>query len=473
MRRLLFTLGIGLTSLAASADDWPQFRGNGTGITNEKNLPTEWTGEKNVLWKAKATGRGWASPIVTGDKVIIVSAGSEKDNNPRPMGGGGGGGFRPGGGGGGGGFRPGGGAPPDVVYKWTITCLDLKTGKELWKETAREDKPKIATHGSNTYASETPVTDGERVYVYFGMHGLYCYDLNGKQLWKKDLGSYPTSMGWGTSSSPVLEGDKLFLQIDNDEKSFLVALDKKTGEEAWKKDRTERTVWSSPIVWKNKERRELVTAGQKMRSYDPATGKVLRELSLGGGRCSATPVADEERLYFGLGGMGGGMGGKGGFGPPGGGKGGFGGGGGGSLYAVKAGASGDITPKNGESASAGVAWSQPKAGAAMASPLVYQGYVYVLEQNSGQISCYDAKTGKAEYQKERIEGARAFWASPWAYDGKIFCLDDAGNTFVLKAGPKLEVLGKNSISDQFWASPAASGGTLLLRGVSNVYAIKQ
>jgi outer membrane protein assembly factor BamB len=279
-------------------------------------------------------------------------------------------------------------------------------------------------------------------------------------------------MGFGTSSSPVLDGDKLFLQIDNEEKSFLIALNKKTGEEVWKKDRSERTVWSSPIIWKNKERTELVTVGQKLRSYDPATGKVFWELSLGGGRFSASPVADAEQLYFGVGGMGGGGGGKGGFGPPGGGKGGF-GGGGGSLFAVKAGASGDITPKSGETSSAGVAWSQPKAGAAMSSPLVYQGYVYILEQNGGAISCYDAKTGKPAYQKERIDGAKAFWASPWAYDGKIFCLDDGGNTHVLKAGPKLEVIGKNSLNDQFWASPAIAGGTLILRGVSNVYAIKQ
>jgi outer membrane protein assembly factor BamB len=465
-RRLYFALGAILfgTSSASFADDWPQFRGNGTGLTSEKNLPAEWSADKNVIWKAKATGRGWASPIVTGDKVIIVAAGSEKDNDPRPAAKGG---FGPGGGGKGG-F--GGGKPPDVVYKWTITCLDRTSGKELWKQVPLEAKPKIATQPSNTYASETPVTDGERIYVYFGMHGLFCYDLAGKQIWKKDLGSFQMQMGFGTSSSPVLDGDKLFLQIDNEEKSFLIALNKKTGDKVWKKDRSERTVWSSPIIWKNKERTELVTVGQKLRSYDPATGKILWELSLGGGRFSASPVADAEQLYFGVGGMGGGGGGgKGGFGPPGGGK----GGGGGSLFAVKAGASGDITPKAGETTSAGVAWAQPKAGAAMSSPLVYEGYVYILEQNGGQISCYDAKTGKPAYQKERIDGAASFWASPWAYDGKIFCLDDAGKTHVLKAGPKLEVIGTNSIKDQFWASPAIAGGTLILRGVSNVYGIKQ
>src|SRR5205807_2479343 len=210
--------------------------------------------------------------------------------------------------------------------------------KVPWQQVAREGKPRIPIQQSNTYATETPVTDGERVYAYFGMHGLYCYDTAGKLLWEKDLGAYATTMGQGPASSPVLDGDRLFLQVDNEEKSFLVALDKRTGKELWRVDRNERTNHSSPVVWKNKGRTELVTAGsQKVRSYDPATGKVLWELGLGGGRCYATPVGDDERLYVGCeAGFGGG-----GFG---GGRGGF-GGGGGALLAVRAGASGDLTPK--------------------------------------------------------------------------------------------------------------------------------
>jgi outer membrane protein assembly factor BamB len=452
MKRLLFVLPLALVSASLHAEDWLQFRGNGTGLSNEKGLPSEWSGDKNVLWKAKMTGRGWASPIVVGDKVIIVAASSELDGAPRP---GGKGGFGPPGGG-----R---GARPGVGFKWTIACLDRTSGKELWKETALEAKPKVATHGQNTYASETPVTDGERVYVYFGMHGLFCYDLTGKLVWKKDLGSYRTQSNWGTSSSPVLDGERLFIQVDNEQKSFLVALNKKTGDEVWKQNRTDGTIWSSPVLWKNKERTELVVVGKKLRSYDPATGKVLWELGLGDGRPSATPVGDAEQLYYGHG-VGGG-----------GGKGGGGGGGNeaGTLFAVKAGASRDITPKADETTSSGVAWSQPKAGATMASPLVYDGYLYILERNRGEISCFDIKTGKPAYQKEQIAGAKAFWASPWAYDGKIFCLDDGGNTHVLKAGPKLEVIRTNTIKDQFWASPAISGGVVILRGVNNTYAIKQ
>jgi outer membrane protein assembly factor BamB len=605
------------------ADEWPQFRGNGDGLSSEKQLPEQWAADKNVQWKAKSPGRGWSSPVVWGDKIFLTVAGSDKEPQVRGGGFGGPGGRGPGGrgpggfgggppqpgqilppfvqerlsltddqkktieelqkevdtglekiltaeqnkelkepAGGFGGGRPGGpgrfggfpqpgqilppfqqerlkltaeqkkvvtdlqkeidgklakvltedqnkqmkemsagggrngpggfgggrggfggnARPPDIVYRWEVYCLDRATGKVLWKQLAREGKPRIAKQASNTYASETPVTDGERVYAYFGMHGLYCYDTAGKPIWQKDLGAYTMVMGQGSASSPVLDGERLFLQIDNEEKSFLVALDRKTGNELWRVSRDERSNHSSPFVWKNKQRTELVTSGsQKARSYDPATGKLLWELSLGGGQCNASPVGDEERLYVGIGGGPGGPGG--GFGGrPGGGFGGRGGpggdregmgGGNASLYAVKAGATADITPADGASTSSGVVWSQPKAGPSAASPLVYEGYVYIIERNGGMISCYDAKTGKPAYRRERLPGATTFWASPWAYDGKVFCIDDGGTTHVLQAGPKFKVLGKNKLDDQFWATPAIAGGALILRGVESVYSVRQ
>lgn len=503
--------GLALLGLTARShgEDWPSFRGSGgTGLTTETKLPTTWSAEERIAWTAKVPGRGWSSPIVLKDRIYLTAAASEQDGQARPGGGFGGPGGRPGGGGPPGGGRPGGGGPPgggrpggggpggfgakppDVPYKFEVYCLDLATGKVIWKQLAQESKPRIATHGSNTYASETPVTDGERIYAYFGMTGLFCYDLDGKLLWQKDLGAFPMQMGWGTSSSPVAEGGRVFVQVDNEQKSFLTALDGKTGNELWRVERPERSSWASPVLWKNKVRTELVTVGgQKARSYDPASGKVLWELSLGGGRCSASPVGDEDQMYVGVGGRGGfgggppGGGGRPG-GPPGGGgrpggggqpgggppEGGF--GGGGSLFAVKAGASGDITPKAGASSSEGVAWVQPKGGPPMASPLVYQGHIYVLEQNGGMVSCYDAKTGKPLYQKERIPRARTFWASPWAYDGKVFCLDDSGVTHVLRAGPEFKVLGTNNLTDTTWATPALSSGTLIVRGVNGVYGIR-
>jgi outer membrane protein assembly factor BamB len=371
-----------------------------------------------------------------------------------------------GGPGGFGGF--GGGSPPNVVYRWEIYCLDRATGKVIWKELALEGKPRIPIQQSNTYATETPVTDGERVYAYFGMHGLFCYDFAGKQVWKKDLGSYPISMGHGSASSPVLDGGRLFLQMDNEEKSFLVALDTKTGDELWRVDRDERTNHCSPIVWKNKQRTELVTSGsQKVRSYDPANGKVLWELSMGNGSCHATPVGDNDLLYVGcspgFGGGGGPGGGPGG--PPGGGS-------SGGLFAVQAGAKGELSLKTGESANPGLAWSNPRGAPEEASPLVYQGYIYILRKNGGIVTCLDAQTGKQIY-RERIPEARSFWASPWAAGGNIYCLDDGGTTHVLQPGPEFKVLGKNPLEETSWASPAVAGGAVFLRSVDHLYCIQQ
>jgi outer membrane protein assembly factor BamB len=342
---------------------------------------------------------------------------------------------------------------PNKIYHWQVVCLDRNTGKVLWSQQALEGKPRIPIQQSNTYASETPVSDGQRVYAYFGMHGLYCFDFDGKQLWKKDFGAYPTVMGQGPASSPVLDGERLYLQIDNEEKSFLVAVNAETGDELWRVPRDERTNHSSPVVWKNKDRSELVTSGShKVRSYDPATGKVLWELEIGG-RCYSSPVGDADMLYVGSeSGMG------------------MNGGGGGGLYAVKAGASGDITLKEHDTSNAGVAWSTSRGGPEKASPLIYQGHLYVLRTNGGVVTCYDKTTGKQIY-RQRIPGAAAFWTSPWAAEGKIFCLDDAGTTHVLDAGPEFKVLGTNKLNELFWASAAVADGSIYLRGVDNLYCI--
>jgi outer membrane protein assembly factor BamB len=463
----------------ARSGDWPQFRGpDGTGVIDDPKLPAEWDAKKNVAWKASVPGVAWSCPIVVGDKVFVTTAITDKQQKPK---GGFGGGFGPpggGGGGGGGGFGPGMKKAPDAVYKWRVLCLDKATGKILWDQTASEAKPKSSIHASNTYATETPVSDGERVYAYFGNTGLYCYDLAGKQLWKKDLGSYSTMFGHGTGSSPVLHDGKVFIQCDNEEKSFLVALDAKTGDEKWKVSRPDKTAWCTPFVWKTKDRTDLVVGGsQKVRGYDPATGKVVWELAVAGGYCESSPVGDSERLYFGL--TPGPSGGGGGFGRPPGGGGGGGGGppggmrfGGGGLYAIKAGATGDISLKGNATSNAGVAWST-KTGTSAPSPLAYQGYLYVLSQQGGMMTCYDAKTGEAKYSRERIPQAKSFWASPWAANGNIFCLDEDGVTHVLKAGPEFDVIGKNALArETYWATPAIAGGALFVRGVDTLYCIK-
>ena len=451
-----------LAATNTSADDWPQFRGpQGTGVVNDPKVPTEWGTDMNVAWKKTVPGVAWSCPIVVGDKVLLTTAFSE--GQPRPQGGfGGGGKGGPGGPGGG----KGGGAAPKATYQFKIVCLDRTTGKTVWEKVAKEARPTIPTHGSNTYASETPTSDGERVYAYFGMTGLFCYDLDGQEVWKKDLGSYSMNNGFGTASSPILVGDKLIVQCDNEVKSFLVALDKMTGEQKWKVDRREKSGWSTPFLWKTKGRTDLVAiGGQKICGYDPENGKEVWSLDIGGGQCSASPEADGEQLYVGVGQGGGGLGGP---------KGGGGNSRAGTLFAVKAGAAGDITPKAGASSSEGVAWTASRAWPAAASPLAYDGYVYVLDRNGGTISCFEAKSGKAAYTKERIPSASAFWASPWAADGKIFCLDETGTTHVLKAGPEFEMVRVNKLSrDTYWATPAAAGGTLFIRSVDSLYCIGQ
>jgi outer membrane protein assembly factor BamB len=488
-----FVLFVGLAPFAF-AEQWPQFRGpSGQAVTASKELPDQWAKDKNLAWTAEVPGVAWSQPVVWGDKIFVTTAITENQTKPKPGGGfgGGGGGFggrgrapegpggadrprddaapqprpggarpdgprpgggRPGGPGGGGfgGFGRG-AAPPNQVYQWKVLCLDSQSGKVVWEKLAHEGKPTIATHSTNTYASETPITDGERVYAYFGMTGLYCYDMAGEELWSKKFETHPMMFGWGTGSSPVLLGDRVFVQCDNEEKSYIVAFDKKTGDELWRKSREEKSNWSTPYVWENKARTELVTCGgTQIRSYDPASGEVLWTLGGQVGRANASPTGDKELLYVGTGGNG------------------F--GGGGPLSAVKAGASGDITPKGDESTSAGVAWSVNQAGPKMASPLLYDGCLYVLDQRGGIVLCYDAKTGKQHY-KERLSGAKGFTASPWAANGKVFCLDEDGQTFVLKTGPKFALLGKNKLDDMFWSSAAIAGDRLLLRGVDKLYCI--
>ncbi len=476
-----------LAVVAATADvpagDWLQFRGpNGTGVSTEKNLPGEWSATTNVAWKAAVPGVAWSCPLVIGDKVIVTTA--VADGQPKP---GAGGGF--GGGGGGGGGRPGGGGGggrgPDKTYTWKVVCLDKATGKELWAKTAAEGKPKFGTHGSNTFATESPASDGERVFAYFAAAGtVSAFDLTGKELWKTDLGAFPATNNWGTASSVATHAGKVFVQCDNEEKSFVIALDAKTGKEVWKETRAEKTSWSSPYIWTTKARTDLVLlGGNKARGLDPATGKTVWELSVGGGQCNTTPVGDEERLLVGtsMGGGGGGRpGGPGGAPPGGGGRPGGPGGGGmgggpnsGTLFAVKAGATGDITPKAGATTSGGVLWAAAKAMPSASSPLLYDGHVYTFDRNGGTASCFDAATGKAAYTKERIPNAKAFWSSPWAYDGQVFILDEAGVTHVLKAGATFEVVRTNALArDVYWATPSVAGGNLFIRGVDTLTCIK-
>jgi outer membrane protein assembly factor BamB len=340
--------------------------------------------------------------------------------------------------------------PPKDVHRWKVLCLDAATGNVAWERVAREGPPSMHIHANNTYASETPATDGERLIAYFGMTGVYCYDLAGNLLWQKDLGVYPTQFGWGTGSSPVLFEERVYLQCDNEKSSFIVALDKKTGEQVWRADREEKSNWSTPFVWRNKLRTELVTAGGgQMRSYDPATGEVLWTMK-GSGRTATTPVGNEELLYVDsydrlTGGNG-------------------------TLAAIRPGAAGDISLAGTETSNEYVAWSARIRAYRIASPVLSSGCLYFLENNLGIVRCLDAKTG-AEHYRKRLPGAWGSVSSPLASGRHVYCLDTNARMTVIESGPELRVIASNELDEMCWATPAVMANKLLVRTIDHLYCI--
>jgi len=458
---LSIIIGILLLTVSCSKTaNWPQFRGPESNMLPAgKNLPEEWGIDKNIKWVAELDGADYSSPIACGNKVFITSAFPEKVN-PAPERGPGQGPLPQGGQGPQPGQRPQTGQGPQPgpqppqqevidtsfkkeIYRWEIICLDLNTGKEIWRQTAFHGSPKTGKNPNSTYACETPVTDRERVYAYFGTHGLFCYDIEGKLLWEKDLGVYYTQRGWGTGSSPVLNKDVLYIQRDNEENSFLVALDAVTGDEKWKVLRDEKTTYSTPYIWKNKIRTEVVTCGKTARSYDPETGKLLWELKAGGEQVIPSPVGDEELLYLG---NAGGREVK------------------AELFAVKAGFDGDIT-------NTGVAWKSAEAGLGNPSPLLYKGLLYIIGSR-GEIAVLETATGEIKYQK-RISGIGNCWASPWAYNDKIYFLDENGSTRIFKAGEPVDQLSENKLEGKFWASVAITGDAYIYRGADKLICVKK
>ncbi len=304
----------------------------------------------------------------------------------------------------------------------------------------------------NSYASETPVTDGERVYAYFGNVGLFCFDMQGKPLWSQRYGPYAMRFGWGTAASPVLHEGRIYIVDDNDDQSFLLALDKKTGKQIWRVERKEKSNWATPYVWNSGKRTELVTPGtMKVRSYD-LDGNILWEL---GGMSSITiptPFSKFGLLYITSGYVGDQV-------RP--------------VFAIKPGAKGDISLKPGETSNEYIAWHQPTAGPYNPSPLIY-GDIYYTLLDRGFFTAHDARTGQEIYGKQRIDpAASAFTASPWAYNGKVFALSEDGDTFVMQAGKEYKLLGKNSLDEMCMATPAIARDSLIIRTASKLYRIRR
>lgn len=426
------------TACAEAQTHWPQFRGaDSRGVADEAVLPERWSATENVAWKTDLPGRGWSSPIVWGDRVFVttvVSTGQAEAPKKGLY-------F--------GGDRP---QPPDAVHQWKVFCLDLATGKVRWERQVREAKPETPIHLKSSYASETPVTDGERVYCYFGGVGVFCFDLDGRPLWRHDVPPLPTRFGWGAAASPVLHGDRLYLVNDNEQDSYLLALDAKTGAQVWRTARDEKSNWATPYVWRNSMRTEIVTPGTgQVRSYD-LDGKPLWSLRGMSSITIATPYSHDDRLYISSGYV---------------------------LdqtkpiYAIRPGASGDISLKPGETSNAFIVWSHPKAAPYNPSTLLYDRRLYVL-YDMGFVRCLGADDGREIFGQQRLPNGRAFTASPWASRGKVYFLNEDGVTFVLRAGDAFELLQTNSLADDdmCMATPAIAGDRLLIRTSARLYCIR-
>ena len=428
----LSSLLIFAASAGASGTNWPQWRGpSGLGVSSEKNLPSEWSPTKNIKWKTPIEGRGHSSPIIWGNRIFLTTA----IEGP---------------------VVPGAAAVkhmdegkeyvhPDSVgadhkHLFKVLCLDRETGKVLWQQTAFEGTPYDNRHRKGSFASSTPVTDGKYVYAFFGTEGLYAYDFDGKLAWKALVGKLST-FGMGVGTSPVLFNDFVIVQCDeeNGASSFIVAFDKKTGKEVWRTPRKVQASWATPLLINEGKSSQIITAGNEfVISYDPATGKELWRHKGVASNAIPSPVANNEMVFISAG-----------FPAK-------------VAMAIKLSGSGDLADA--------VAWKYDKGTAYVPSPILFGDYLY-LTTDRGILTCLDAKTGEVKYEGGRVPIPATFTASPIAFDGKILLTSEDGDTFVVKAGPKHEILATNSIGEPVYASPAVADGRIFIRGEKNMYAI--
>lgn len=443
--RLTVAMLVLANALEVLAQDFPQFRGPaGTGVVDKGDPPTDWSGGKGVAWRVALPGTGWSQPVVLGETVYVTAAVGEKLRRPKDMQAG---------------VKdlasmpiPGlGSKAPDASVKWQVLALAIDSGDTKWTRTVAEGKPKFPIHPSNTYATETPCVDEQRVYVYFGATGtVAAFTHAGEPVWKTELGAFPHANGFGSGSSPALHDGKLFLNCFNDKNAFVVALDAQSGKEVWRQPRAKAgTSWASPLVWKNSKRTEIVACGDKLvTSHDPATGEELWRLGGIDTAFAPSPAARADLLILAASSP---------FSSS-------------PMYAVNAGASGDITLKKGEKSNAGVAWFRTGTAVGMSSPVAAEGAVYFASQ--GFLTSYDISTGKQIY-KERLGTSRMVTSSLLLVGEKLLVLDETGAAAWIKTGPAFERLGGGEIEDTFWASPALAGDRLFLRGIDRLYCLKK
>jgi outer membrane protein assembly factor BamB len=459
----LMIVTVAVSTYAVEPTDWPQFRGpGGAGVADGATLPQTWSTKDNVAWVVDVPGRGWSSPIVWRDRVFVTSAVND-------------GAFK----------QPSTGifgndyaaelskqglSDEEVVKRvvnrdielttdtgavsYRVYALDAKTGRVVWQQEAHKGHPSGGRHRKNTYASETPVTDGERLYVSFGGNvGVFCYSLDGKLLWKKTWPAQPIYLDFGTASSPVVHNGKLYQLHDNDGEGFLSALDARTGRELWNVKRTDaapmKSGWATPFVWQNKQRTEVVTIGRALViSYD-TDGRELWRLK-GMTQATPSPVAADDILYVGSGSQGEAN-------RP--------------LMAVRPGAGGDISLPKDQTSNDFVAWVQPRFSGYTPSPLVYRGRVYAVNDN-GILQVADARTGTEVFKARMGGGGSTFSSSPLASQGLIYLTSEDGDTFVIRAGDKYDEIARNSLGEMSLATPAVDADSLYVRTQTKLYRIR-
>jgi len=427
----------------ALAQNWPSFRGqNGSGIVDGNSPPTVWDAgtPKNILWKTAIPGLGHSSPVVWGNRVFVTTAVSSSAKTQFVHGL----------------IETGDSATDDSKHSWRVFCLDKNTGRIIWERAVYEGVPKVKRHVKASYANPTPATDGKYLVVSFGSEGLYCFDLDGKLLWKQDLGildggwSVGPDFHWGFGSSPIIYKQLAIVQCDTQGQSFIAGFNLADGKRTWQSNREEDSSWSTPAIYEGKDHAELITSGTKYyRGYDPLTGKELWRLADGVDVKIPTPII-AHGLFFLSGGDSHARR---------------------TFYALRAGLKGEIKPPATAETGGSVAWQSPVIKPHIVTPIVYGDYLYVCTDN-GILTQYLAKTGEPGY-RARLGSGGAFSASPVGANGNLYFAGEDGDVFVVKAGTAYELLARNSIGEVMMATPAISGNMIIIRGQDHVFGIAE
>jgi outer membrane protein assembly factor BamB len=439
---ILLVAGL-LASQIRAGQDWPSFRGaSARGVADGHPTATKWdlkSGE-NIRWKTPIPGLAHSSPVIWGDRIFVTTAIKSEGESRLKIGL----------------YGNIESEKEDIVFHWRVYCIDRQNGEILWARNCLSSKPKVKRHAKSSHANATPSTDGKVVVAFFGAEGLYCYDVEGNLIWRKDLGVLDwgyfraPSAQWGGGSSPVIHKDAVILQCDVQKNSFIAAYSLKDGSELWKTPRGDVPTWGTPTVYTGEKYPQIIVNGFKhIGAYRIETGQEIWRMTGGGDIPVPTPVVAHGLIYI--------TNAHGRMSP---------------VYAVKLSATGDISLGANESSNDHVAWSYPKGGNYMTTPIVWGDYLYCCS-NSGKLSCFNAATGEPVYQENLGSSSVPFSASPVAADGKIYFPGEKGDIYVVKAGPEFEVIAINKMYEECMATPAISHGALLFRTRNHLVSIAE